>query len=198
MSAVLWLPTIVAAAGSGMALWHWRQYALGEASRRWRRCDGRIVDLWFEEDEDTDGEAIVVFGDGQPDGYSAHLVYEYVVDGRRYRSRHFTYRPTHSRDARKVFGLLRSFRAGQKVEVRYDPKRPQRAVVLPGTDGGNLLRIGLWGLAALIALAVAIANPAWLCPSVRLHRPSHSATIAATAYHAHSAGWFASSNRVCA
>lgn len=156
-----WLPPAIALVALAMAAWEARRYALGEASRRWRRVEGRVVDLWFDEDRDAD-DAIITIGDTPPDSYSAHLVYEYTVDGRFYRSRHFTYRPTRSRDAGKVFQLLRDLRAGQKIEVRYDPKRPGRAVVLPGTDSGNLQHIAVWGLIALIALALGIAPPAWL------------------------------------
>lgn len=148
MSAALWVPAIVAAVALGKLLWHWRQYALGEASRRWCLTQGTVADIWFDVQEKTDSDG---------DHYvstDAHLVYDYVVAGRRHRSRHFTYRPARGLGEREAYALLSGIRKGQTIEVRYDPKRPQRAVVLPGTDNRNLWRIGGWGLTALIAACV--------------------------------------------
>lgn len=148
MSAALWVPMIVAAVALGRALWHWRRYALGEASRRWCLTQGTVVDVWFDvqEKRDADGDHYV--------STDAHLVYDYVVAGRRHRARHFTYRPARGLGEREAYALLSGIRKGQTIEVRYDPKRPQRAVVLPGTDNRNLWRIGGWGLTALIAAYV--------------------------------------------
>ena len=137
-----------------MALWHWRRYALGEASRRWRRTQGTVVDVWFDvqEKRDADGDHYV--------STDAHLVYDYVVAGRRHRSRHFTYRPARGLGEREAYALLSGIRKGQAIEVRYDPKRPQRAVVLPGTERANLWRIAIWALIALIAAGYAFAGAA--------------------------------------
>lgn len=147
MSGAQWVPVIAAAVPGGMALWHWRRYALGEASRRWRPIPGTVVDVWFDvqEKRDADGDHYV--------STDAHLVYDYVVAGQRYRSRHFTYRGARGLGEREAYALLSGIRKGQTVEVRYDPNRPQRAVVLPGTDRGNVSRIAGW---ALIALIVAV------------------------------------------
>lgn len=154
MSATLWVPMIVATVALVMALWHGRRYALGEASRRWRRTQGTVVDIWFDvqEKRDADGDHYV--------STDAHLVYDYVVAGRRHRSRHFTYRPARGLGEREAYALLSGIRKGQTIEVRYDPKRPQRAVVLPGTDRANLWHIGIWFLIALIAAAYAFAGAA--------------------------------------
>lgn len=154
MSAAPWVPMVVVAVGSGMALWHGWRYALGEASRRWRLTQGTVVDIWFDVQEKTDNDG------GQYVSTDAHLVYDYVVAGRRHRSRHFTYRPARGLGEREAYALLSGIRKGQTIEVRYDPKRPQRAVVLPGTDNRNLWRIGIWVLIALIAAGYVLAGAA--------------------------------------
>ena len=41
--------------------------------------------------------------------------------------------------------------------LAYDPKHPQHAVVLPGTDNGNRSRVGGWGL-LLVSLGYAAAT----------------------------------------
>jgi len=157
----VWFSALVCAVALAMAVWETRNYVLGEASKRWRRTEGKVLDAWFELDEHSGEDALIYFGEAT-DSHVARLVYEYFVDGRRYRSRHFTYRPTRHRDARKVFALLREFRVGNTVQVRYDPKRPQRAVVLPGADEGSLLRILGWGVLALFAAGFALVDPTWL------------------------------------
>lgn len=151
------VPLSIAGVCLAMTLRECWKYRLGEASLRWPRVDGRILDARCEIDEDTEA-AITIGGDG-PYSYTAHVLYEYTVAGRRYRSRRFTWRPTRSNDARKVHALLVGLRAGEKVVVRYDPKRPERAVVVPGSDDGNLLRIAAWGLATLCVIAFAVSVP---------------------------------------
>lgn len=154
MSAGPWIPAIVAVIATGVSLWHWRRHALGEASRGWRPTRGTVVDVWFDVRDKSD------FDGGSYVSADAHLVYDYVVAGKRHRSRHFTYRPARGLGEREAYALLSGIRKGQTIEVRYDPKRPQRAVVLPGTVPGNLWRIAVWAAIALIAVGYAVAVPA--------------------------------------
>ncbi|MFZ5635768.1 MAG: DUF3592 domain-containing protein [Pseudomonadota bacterium] len=137
-----------------MSLWHWRRHALGQASRRWRPTQGTVVDVWFDVQDVSD------FDGDRHFSADAHLIYDYVVAGKRYRSRRFTYRPSRGLGEREAYALLSGIRKGQAIEVRYDPKRPQRAVVLPGTVPANLWRIVVWAAIALIAVGYALAVPA--------------------------------------
>lgn len=132
-----------------------RNYALGRATLRWKRTEGTIADLWFDvqEKKDSDGDKYV--------STDAHLVYDYVVDGRCYRSRRFTYRPHRDLGEREAYALLSELRRGQTIEVRYDPKRPRRAVVLAGTDERNLQSVGGWGAVLLVSLAIAAYKGFW-------------------------------------
>jgi hypothetical protein len=143
------IPTFALAVSTAMSLWAWRKLALGQASLRWVRVEGTIVGLHFDESAayDEDGEDSVSF--------SAHLTYAYTVRGRRYRSECFTYRPTRGLGQRRAYAMLQGLRRGQTVDVYHDPQRPERAVVLPGTDSGNLVRLCLW-------VATACASLWWL------------------------------------
>ena len=145
-----WLALAFGIFMAGRASWSWRLYRLGEASRHWPRTEGTVVDIWFDVREKSDGDT------GTYISTNAHLVYDYVLNGRRYRSRHFTYRPSRGLGEREAYALLSGITRDQRVEVRYDPRRPQRAVVLTGTDAGNLQWIAVWAVAACIALVYAV------------------------------------------
>lgn len=149
ISPYVWLALAIFVFAAGATAWAWQQYRLGEASRRWRRTEGTVVDIWFDVREKSDGDA------GTYVSTNAHLVYDYVVNGQHYRSRHFTYRPSRGLGEREAYALLSGITRDQRVEVRYDPRRPQRAVVLTGTDAGNLQWIAVWAVVASIALAYA-------------------------------------------
>ena len=144
----LWSPVLFAAVAGAMAAWEWRRYALGKASLHWCPVQGTVVDAWFDEDswDDDDGYSV-----------SVHLVYDYVVSGRRYRSKRLTYRPTRGIGQPEAYALLQGLRRGQPVDVRYDPEDPQRAVVLPGTDNDNLWRLSVLGLISLVSAGYAFA-----------------------------------------
>jgi hypothetical protein len=139
-----WVSALTAVVSLAMLAWEGRRYLLGKASLRWQRVQGTVVDLWFDVKKRR-------WVDDYPSVSTAvHLVYDYVVNGRQYRSRHFTYRPTRGLGEREAYALLEGLRCGQPVEVRYDAKRPQRAVLLPGTDSGNLVRLCFWAVAVCV------------------------------------------------
>lgn len=146
----VWVALAISFFAACGAAWAWRLYRLGEASRRWRRTEGTVVDIWFEVREKSDGDGDTYVST------NAYLVYDYVVNGQHYRSRRFTYRPSRGLGEREAYALLSGITRGQRVEVRYDPRRPQRAVVLAGTDAGNVRWIALWAVVALSVLVYAV------------------------------------------
>ncbi len=140
------IPIRALAASTGLTLRACRIFVLGRASLRWSRVEGRILQLGFDESTvyDPEGDGDVVF--------TAHLTYAYTVRGRRYRSERFTYRPTRWLAQRDAYAMLRGLHKGQAVDVYHDPQRPERAVVLPGTDSGNFVRLCLWAAAVCASL----------------------------------------------
>lgn len=86
------------------------------ASSHWPTTEGVVVDLWLTRRSGT------------------HVTYRYEVEGREYES-------TQVRLVEKFFREKRSDRAarypeGTRVTVWYDPLRPERAVLEPGTSRG--------------------------------------------------------------
>lgn len=150
-----WMPWLAGMVSGAHFAWALRNYALGRATLRWSRTEGTIADLWFDVQEKNDGDG------GKYVSTAAHLVYDYVVDGRRYRSRHFTYRPHKGLGELEAYALLAQLRRGQAVEVRYDPKRPRRAVVLAGIDKRNLWAVAGSGAVMSISLIIATYRYWW-------------------------------------
>lgn len=144
-----WMLVLMGTVSGAHFAWALRNYLLGRATLRWPRTEGTIVDLWFDVQEKNDGDGDMYVST------TARLVYHYVVDGRHYRSRHFTYLPHRDLGEREAYGLLAHLRRGQTVEVRYDPRRPRRAVVLPGIGKGN--RWAVAGSGGLLSLSMIIA-----------------------------------------
>jgi Protein of unknown function (DUF3592) len=123
-----------------------RRIALGRASLQWPTVEGAVLDVRFDEKtyRAEDG--------GETTAYSAHLQYQYFVKGKRHLSRRFTYRPVRGLGQLEAYTLLQGLYRGRSVTVHYDPQRPDRAVVLPGTDDGNLWRLRGWIAATAVSL----------------------------------------------
>lgn len=119
---------------------------MGLAACAWPCVQGTVLEVRFDETEvyDCDGNDDVF--------YRAQMRYEYRVHGRRYVSRHFTWRPTRGLPQTLAYSLLAGIRRGQQIDVHVDPRQPARAVVLPGIDGGNRARLGLSILALIGSL----------------------------------------------
>jgi Protein of unknown function (DUF3592) len=139
------IPIIALNVSTALTLRACRAFALGRASPGWIRVEGTILQIGFDESTvyNPEGDDDVVF--------TAHLTYAYTVRGRRYRSDRFTYRPTRWLAQRDAYAMLQGLRKGQAVDVYHDPQRPERAVVLPGTDGGNLVRLCLCAAAVCLS-----------------------------------------------
>lgn len=69
--------------------------------------------------------------------YGARIAYEYVVNGKTYRSERVSYEGTLWRPTREAAEADRArFAEGQKVSVFYDPEKPERAVLdVPEVEG---------------------------------------------------------------
>lgn len=129
-----------------------RRIMLGRASLQWPVVQGTVLDARFDESASYDEDA------WETTSWSAHLEYRYTVKGRPYRSRHFTWRPTSGLGQSEAYALLQGLRRGSDMDVHYDPKRPDRAVVIPGIAAGNWLNLLVWVLGAALALVWAYSS----------------------------------------
>lgn len=137
---------LVAACAAGMVAYHVRRILLGRASLRWSVVQGTVLDARFDESTSCDEDAY------ETTSWSAYLEYRYTVQGRSYRSRHFTWRPTHGLGQSEAYALLQGLRRGSDMNVSYDPRHPERAVAIPGIAAGNWLHLLVWVLGVVLAL----------------------------------------------
>lgn len=136
-TSVFW-PLMCVLLMAGWLAWCLRSYRLGEASRRWPRVQGTIIELWHDESFDEDAPGHVRF--------SSHMRYTYAVSGRMYRSERFTFRPTYGLRQQDAYAMLRGLRRGQSIDVHYDPAQPSRAVVFPGAGRDNKQQLVFGGV----------------------------------------------------
>lgn len=84
-------------------------------------------------------------GSGMRGDEARTVVYDYDVKGIAYRSNRYDYA---GRNSKQFANVYLSLSVGHRVWVWYDPSRPERAVLVPGIQGGNFLRI-MFGLTFL-------------------------------------------------
>ena len=140
-----WMPCIILAllALAAREAWH---IQLGFASLQWSHTVGTLERIWQESDS------------GDPRTEARHAVfarYTYAVDGRAYRGRRVSYRMMSQLPLGEALEVMHGLRKGSEVDVYYDPARPGRAVMLPGSGTGNIV-----ALATLLVLAV-LCGWAW-------------------------------------
>jgi hypothetical protein len=97
-------------------------------SEQWPTTSGRVI------------EVDIAHGSALRGSYNSALVgYEYEVRGVRYTSRRIDY-AGRGAGATSALDYFRQYHEGQDVTVRYDPGKPQRAVLETGIRPGNILR----------------------------------------------------------
>lgn len=108
--------------------WTAMRRAQDDSLLRWPEASGMVVAV--------DAAPAVGRGTGRRERLEAWqplVVYDYEVAGRRYTGERLKLDPAHARMTRReVDELLRHYRPGMPVRVRYDPRRPERAVLIPG------------------------------------------------------------------
>ena len=117
---------------TGLVLW---KLALAIRSRRWPFVMGRLQRAALK---------TVEYIGREPDGgvdsarmAAVDFTYEYEVDGKRFEGRRVTFSDHVSKTPRTLERLLDEFRHAGHVRVFYDPRHPQRSVLLPGPTFAN-------------------------------------------------------------
>ena len=102
---------------------------MARVSTTWPSTPGRVLDVWYDEHQNDE------FGDS----FIPRIRYTYTVRGRSFVSNRLWYRVAPLRDYRESVHTLRDINKGDAIDVHYDPGQPQRSVLFPGADTGNLL-----------------------------------------------------------
>jgi hypothetical protein len=120
---------LIAVVAIGLGAWIAWVTRMARLSTTWPAAPGRVLEVWYQEIHDDD------IGDS----FVPKIRYAYTVRGRTLVGARLWYRVAPLRDHRESMHALRDINKGDAVEVHYDPARPERSVLFPGTDPGNLL-----------------------------------------------------------
>lgn len=141
-----WVGVLVAAVfvliGLGISINGVDRASAGEASRSWPATGGQIT---------ASSVGISMSDDGTE--YSPDVSYIYQVEGREYDGSRISFGGTNGGEEEAIRYTQR-YPIGKKVSVYYDPSRPERAVLEPGSCTGCEQSLTFLGSVALIALLV--------------------------------------------
>lgn len=100
-----------------------------DQSLTWPTVSGVVIDSYADTYQkfDQDGDYIMY--------YFARVEYEYSVDGTNYSSSNLDFRAHMSTFAGAADALVNQYPAGIKVEVYYNPSKPDVSVLIPGCQG---------------------------------------------------------------
>lgn len=129
----------------GFAAWEVWKIRLGHASNGWERTTGVLQKVWVEDSP----------GDGDAEGtHSAHAHFRYKVGTRWFESKRLSYRMTSDIRFREALEMIEGLHVGREVEVWYDPRKPARAVLIPGSSTGNIVALAVYLVIAAILLFI--------------------------------------------
>ena len=117
-----------------------------DASASWPTTSGRVTEATVKEGRESSSMGR---GANRPYRvYTAHVRYEYAVDGRTYHGDRIGMDVDGSsyRSFAKAAAVTARYPAGATVTVHYDPGRPQRAVLEVGGSWGETVAVLLVGL----------------------------------------------------
>jgi len=117
-------------------------------STRWESVSGRIV-----ASQPVSGPGSVPRGRGTALVWDPGVVYEYVVDGAKYRSQRVSFRG-HWPTAAGALRVARRYQIGDTVTVWYNPIDHERSVLIPGAGLANYVQVAtglvLFGIGLII------------------------------------------------
>ena len=134
-----------------LAAWEAWKIHLGQASTLWERTTGVLHKVWVEDSVDLYLGEQDPFGDHEGT-HSVHAHYRYQVGTQWYDSKRLTYRLARWIRFREALAMIDGLRVGREVEVWYDPRKPSRAVLIPGSSTGNIVMLTTYLVVASILL----------------------------------------------
>src|ERR1051325_5474763 len=121
------------------------------AMKRWPIAKGRVLAAHVKAHRDVAGGSSSS-GGAHMTLYKPVVQYEYTVDGKRYRGERITQSPGLDRGVPEFAEqIVRRYAEGSDVDVRYNPKRPNEAVLEPRVPRSWTFAVGIG--VALLAVA---------------------------------------------
>ena len=138
------------AVGAAMLLWGGRSYYYAQEAAHWPTTPGDIIASDFKVNSDSDG-----------DTYEAKIEYKYNPDGYERTGKAIAFGYTASSGRQFHHEIYEALPVGAQVAVRYDPSKPDRAVLSYGVNRSILFIVifgAIWtiftvGIASLFFLS---------------------------------------------
>jgi hypothetical protein len=127
-----------------LAFGFWCLY-LETRARRWSTCQGTITR--------SETEKSTFYNQGVKSAmFVPAIEYEYVVNGKTYRSKVRSFSNWSLGDRLSASEILSKYKQGAQVVVRFDPRNPSRAVLEYGVGPGSVFSICLGALLIIVAI----------------------------------------------
>jgi hypothetical protein len=141
--------------GFGLAMLLWIVVSLREAAamKRWPVAKGRVLSSRVEEYRADAGAGKFGGSRGRMLLYRPVVVYEYDVEGQRFRGNRIAQSPGMNRGVPDFAeSVVQRYASGSAIDVRFNPKRPGEAVLEPRVPKGWLYALAI--AVGLLILAV--------------------------------------------
>ena len=122
----------------------WRIH-MGLKSREWPQTPGKMGKVWQEDDFVQD------VGDNEGT-HSVYARYRYQVGAQWYDGKRLSYGVTDRVRFGEALDLMHELRAGNDIDVYYDPGNPKRAVLYPGSSTANIVLLAAWIVGAVLTM----------------------------------------------
>ncbi len=100
----------------------------GVASREWKPIEATVIKAQVTRDfADEDSEP----------SFSPTIHYSYVVGGRIFRGKTYSFKWVGNSNYGHATNLLRGISEGKKIRVYFNPRNPKQSVVIPGVHSEN-------------------------------------------------------------
>lgn len=124
----------------------------GTESNNWPAAGGTIIRTWVSESTSTDEDGF------ESTTYKPNVEYQYQLGANTYTSKKISFGATRSYSRhRKAEEELAAYPVNGRVQVFYNPEKPEEAVLVRGTKG-TMLGIIMGIIFILVSIAIACAG----------------------------------------
>ena len=110
-----------------------KNYILGKLSNDWPKTEGKII---------RSGSGFIDTDTMQKE-YFLNIQYHYSVEGKDFTSCRISFKYLSRRTKEAIQEILNRYPLGKKIDVYYNPRRPQMAILEPGTSIKSFIHIML-------------------------------------------------------
>ncbi len=127
MDAGLQLKLLLLVVWIGFVVFSAKKFVLAKTSTNWPKVKAIVKSSCLKAKRVGDGHTY----------YSPDIEYQYSLDSKHYSSNNFTYMGTFGLSKEYSDKYINKYTVGSEIEVSYNPKTPEVAVIIPGVHWGQ-------------------------------------------------------------